>query len=264
MLPFLKWPGGKHWLIQKYSDRIPNQFEHYYEPFVGGGAIFFSLLPQNATISDINPELINLYIIMRDKPLQLREEMEKHQKRHCKDYYYQIRATAMTKDVERAGRFLYLNRTCYNGMYRENRNGQFNVPKGTKENCIYDIDSFLDYSTALKNTTILATDFSVILDAAGDKDLIFADPPYKSKNGTEFIKYNDKLFSWEDQLRLYRSLTEAKARGAKIILTNADYPEIRELYCECGFITETVYRNSMIAGKNGKRGQVGELLIISP
>ena len=145
MQPFLKWPGGKRWLAIQKENLFPDKYNHYYEPFLGSGAVFFSILPENSTISDINQELINLYTVMRDHPHQLQDVMRRHQALHNNEHYYTVRSHLPADLVERAGRMLYLNRTCFNGMYRVNRYGLFNVPIGTKTNCIYDIDKFLNY-----------------------------------------------------------------------------------------------------------------------
>lgn len=264
LTPFLKWPGGKRWLVQQNIDIFHGSFNHYYEPFIGGGAVYFSLLPEQATIADINEEVINLYKVMRDNPLDLRQYMEQHQQLHCKDYYYSIRSMDYTNCIERAARVLYMNRTCYNGIYRVNKNGKFNVPIGTKDNCIYDIDLFERYSQALKGAKIVSKDFGCTIRSATEGDLIFADPPYASMRSQEsFIKYNDRLFTWADQERLLTALVSARDRGARIILTNANYRELIEMYTECGFIVKTIERPSTIAGKSSNRGVVKELLITS-
>jgi len=265
MNSFLKWPGGKRWLTNVIKDLVPQQYSNYYEPFLGGGAVFFSLTPKKGVISDINPELINLYTAMRDYPLTLKHLMRQHQELHSHEYYYQIRSKQYIDPVEQAARFLYLNRTCYNGMYRVNRNGQFNVPIGTKTDCIYDVDLFEEYSFALKNVKISTNDFAVTIQQASSDDLIFADPPYASaqKKDTPFLKYNDRLFTWDDQTRLHNVLVAAKMRGVKVILTNANYQEIKDIYTESGFFITEVNRTSNIASKSDKRSIVSELLITS-
>lgn len=263
MTPFLKWPGGKRWLIHNIAGIMPQSYNKYIEPFLGGGAMFFLLEPNDAIISDINPDLINLYLVMRDNPLFLQECMREHHRLHDKEHYYMIRNTELTDPVEQAARFLYLNRTCYNGMYRVNRQGRFNVPIGTKHDCVYDIDLFQDYSKVLENVEIIVSDFALPIQRAGEGDLIFADPPYASSNKKDngFLKYNDKLFTWDDQIRLYNELVAAKTRGASIILTNANCGEIKELYSD--FYISEVSRTSSIASKKEKRTTVSELLITS-
>lgn len=264
MAPFLKWPGGKRWIINRLLAIIPDDYNYYYEPFLGSGSVFFAIKAHNATISDINGELIDLYTVMRDNPQALKQRMIAHNKLHNVDYYYKIRSTYPSDPIDQAARFLYLNRTCYNGMYRVNRNGQFNVPIGTKNNCVYDIDLFNDYSKALKGVGILKSDFSPVIHAASNKDLIFADPPYTiKKNAAKFIKYNDKLFTWNDQIRLHADLLRAKERGAIIIHTNINCDEIKELYTDSGFYVSEISRHSCISGKASGRNTVTELLITS-
>lgn len=262
--PFLKWPGGKQWFVKKYLKELPKEFNCYYEPFLGGGSVFFSLCPKDAVISDKNEELVNLYNVMRDHPIELRKLMEGHQKHHSKTYYYQIRETCFFNEIDKAARLLYLNRTCYNGMYRVNKQGFFNVPIGTKNNCIYDIDMFREYSERLKSATIVAGDFSSIIQMAQQNDLIFADPPYAVSEGSNgFVKYNNELFTWKDQERLHKALVDAKKRGTLIALTNANCDEIVVMYKKEGFNVRVIERSSSISGNASKRGRVKELFITS-
>lgn len=264
LAPFLKWPGGKKWLVSRLIDIIPNTYRNYYEPFIGGGAIYLRLAPPKAVISDINSELINLYIVMRDNPDQLIRELIRHQEQHDTEYYYEIRSQEPTDAIIKAGHFLYLNRACYNGMYRVNKQGKFNVPVGRKSNFIYDIDKFNNYSHALKKAVILNSDFGQIIQKAGNLDLVFADPPYTiAHNQNSFIKYNEKLFSWLDQERLLKELYSAKERGAIIISTNANYKEIYEMYADNGFYISVMERYCSIAGQPSKRSITEELLITS-
>ena len=201
---------------------------------------------------------------MRDDHKSLSKYLYIHQRKHSEDYYYQIRSQVYNDPVQAAARFLYLNRTCFNGMYRVNSQGHFNVPIGTKNNCIYDIERFADYSRLLKNAELKTCDFSIQVEKAQEGDLIFADPPYlfsKSQNG--FIKYNESLFSWEDQTRLCDCLSSARERGALIISMNADNEKIEKMYHDKGFFTKKLERNSTIAGKAEKRKRQTELLIMS-
>lgn len=264
MKPFLKWPGGKQWLANNYIDLFPNSYNTYFEPFLGGASVFFALRPQAAVLSDINDEIVNLYKVMRDNPSGLSKALITHNTKHSKEYYYEIREQITEDKILKASRTLYLNRTCFNGIYRVNKNGQFNVPIGTKTNCIYDIDLFENYSAILKNSKIYAGDFSSCIKCAKKDDLIFADPPYTSStNDGCFIKYNDKLFSWGDQLRLHKELCAAKAKGAIIVLTNKDNKEIEDLYRNSGFYITRLNRRSCISGKKETSKTVTELLITS-
>ena len=264
MTSFLKWPGGKRWFISRYRHLFPNQYNRYIEPFVGGGSVFFSILPNNAHIADINFELINMYIVMRDNSEDLVQMLLQHQERHCEEYYYEIRSNIPVHNVEQAARFLYLNRTCFNGMYRVNRNGLFNVPIGTKTNCIYDINRFTNYSQALQNVDITVSDFSPIIYEAVAGDLIFVDPPYTiAHNQNSFIKYNERLFTWADQERLLNALCHARDNHAIIFTTNANYQLIRDMYTNQGFYTTVINRYSSISGRADRRGLQEELLITS-
>lgn len=265
LAPFLKWPGGKRWLLKKYPELFSIKFNKYYEPFLGSGAIFFHLCPKESVLSDVNDELINLYIQMRDYPQLLIEQLKIHQKLHSKTYYYEIRDKVYISPIEKAGRFLYLNRTCFNGMYRENKNGKFNVPIGTKDNCVYDINNFKLYSNALKQSKLIASDFRETIKMAGSGDLLFVDPPYtmgqSQQNG--FIKYNSKLFSWTDQKDLCNEIIAARARGVIIISTNAYCDEISDMYKKEGFCVKAIEKISTISGIIEKRKKTTELLITS-
>ena len=264
MKPFLKWPGGKQWLINKYINLFPLKFNSYFEPFLGGASVFFALQPEKAILSDINEEIINLYKVMRDYPEELTKILITHNEKHSEKYYYEIRRQNSKDNISRAARTLYLNRMCFNGIYRVNQKGEFNVPIGTKTNCIYDIDSFSNYSLILKSCEILINDFSVPIQLAKTNDLLFADPPYTSsiQDGC-FIKYNDKLFSWDDQLRLHKDLCLAKAKGVHVILTNKDNQEIEDLYKNSGFFIMRMHRQSCIKAKKETTKTVSELFITS-
>lgn len=260
----MKWPGGKRWLIANYRHIFPVKFNRYYEPFLGGGSAFFSLMPKQATISDINGELINTYRVMARNPEQLREQLIQHQKYHSSTHYYAVRANVPHNAVERAARFLYLNRACFNGMYRVNRLGEFNVPIGTKQQFIDDVQQFEEYSEALHNAHIRKQDFVNTIREATVGDLIFADPPYTiAHNQNAFIKYNEKLFSWKDQKRLLNALTRARDRGAIIVATNANYLAIQQMYDDNYFYTQALHRFSSISGLAAGRGTQEELLVSS-
>ncbi|WP_261503540.1 DNA adenine methylase, partial [Burkholderia multivorans] len=158
-------------------------------------------------------------------------------------------------------RFIYLNRTCWNGLYRVNKNGQFNVPIGTKSNVLLDTDDWPTVSAALRQAKLLVSDFEPIIDQAKRNDIVFADPPYTVKhNNNGFVKYNENIFAWQDQIRLRDALLRAKKRGAHIFCTNADHISIREIY-EDHFTVTSVARGSVISGKADSRGKTSELLI---
>ena len=264
MQPFLKWPGGKRWFMKKYSNIFPLNYEKYIEPFLGSGSTFFHLLPPQSILSDSNSELITLYEVMRDAPLALGEFMLEHERKHCKDYYYLIRSKRYENKMQHAARFLYLNRTCYNGMYRVNKKGEFNVPIGTKANCARDVDVFEQYSEALKNSSILSCDFEDSIAKARRGDLLFVDPPYAvSQSQNAFVKYNNQVYAWNDQIRLLTALCAAKARDCKIVATNANNEQLKALYLDNGFYVQTLTRSCVMAANPEKRSTVGELLITS-
>lgn len=264
MDPFLKWPGGKRWLLSKYSNIFPKEYNTYFEPFLGGGSAYFYLMPKHAVISDINKDLINTYQIMGKYPLQLHDILVKHQENHNAEYYYAIRGDFPQDPIAQAARFIYLNRTCFNGMYRVNKKGLFNVPVGTKNCFVEDVHKFEEYSQILKNANIRSQDFVYTIRKAKEGDLIFADPPYTiSSNQSSFIKYNDNLFSWRDQTRLFNALVKARDRGAIIISTNAVHPQLQQMYQSLDFNTYVLNRFSSISGSVTGRGTQEELLITS-
>lgn len=262
MKPFLKWAGGKRWLSG--SEFLPRRsdFENYIEPFLGGGAVFFSIAPKSAIISDINPELINLYQCMRDFPNDMAALMQEHQAVHCSRHYYEVRADIPSAAIKRAARTLYLNRTCWNGLYRVNLKGQFNVPIGTKSKVVDPDECFIEISRRLNNAQIYCCDFVETIGKAEAGDFLFVDPPYTVRhNENGFLKYNETIFSWADQLRLHDSLKDAANRGVAIIVTNADHSSLHELYSD--FKYRKLRRSSVLAGKACKRGQTSEAMFFA-
>lgn len=265
MEPFLKWAGGKRWLLSKSENLIPdiNDINRYFEPFLGGGSMFFHLQPQVAYLSDANPDLINSYTVIRDNWEALYKILKRYHKLHSNDFYYQIRASKPRTPLTKAARFIYLNRTCWNGLYRVNRQGEFNVPIGTKTNVILSDDNFEQLSAVLNHANLEVCDFETTIDQAGAGDFIFIDPPYTVKHNLNgFIKYNEKIFSWEDQIRLKNSVANAIERGALVLITNANHKSIEELYQGTGEMF-LLNRASVIAGKSNARGIYSELAIKS-
>ncbi len=260
--PFLKWAGGKRWLVSKAAAFFPASFDKYFEPFVGGGAVFFALNPANSVLSDANKELIAAYRAVKSDWRAVLEGLQQHQQQHSRQYYYRIRNSRPSEMYERAARFIYLNRTCWNGLYRVNRAGKFNVPVGTKTSVILEDDDFESIARRLSKARLLHGDFERVIDQAQENDFVYADPPYTvnhSDNG--FIKYNDRLFRWQDQLRLHCAAVRARERGVKVIISNACHPSILELY-RTGFTTLEVERYSVISGKVCSRGLRSEYLIL--
>ncbi|WP_422394411.1 DNA adenine methylase [Pseudodesulfovibrio methanolicus] len=260
IIPFLKWAGGKRWLISQDQLKPPATYQRFIEPFLGGAAVYFQLSPETSLISDISPELIEFYRVLRDSPNDLIRAMESHQREHSKEYYYIQRSTNYDTPLERAARFLYLNRTCWNGLYRVNRNGEFNVPIGTKNKVILDTDDFFGAAAALKNSEIRCSDFENIIDEANQDDFVFVDPPYTVKhNNNNFIKYNESIFSWADQVRLYEAIARAANRGSHIVICNADHKSIHDLYSGIGEYRQ-LSRHSVLAGRADKRKKTTEAM----
>nr|WP_298120424.1 Dam family site-specific DNA-(adenine-N6)-methyltransferase [uncultured Pseudoxanthomonas sp.] len=261
-LPFLKWAGGKRWLMP-LADGLKGKLQGtYIEPFLGSGAMYFGLRPMSAILSDRNVELIDTYQALAHDWESVWHHLVKHDRLHSSDYYYEVRDRQCKTPSTRAARFIYLNRTCWNGLYRVNRAGVFNTPIGTKKRAVLETDDFEKVAELLQGAELTSGDFEDQVDRAGAGDLVFADPPYTVRhqyNG--FVKYNEQLFSWDDQVRLCEALARAKRRGAYVICTNADHHSIRELYGS-DFKLISLSRYSSIAGAGGTRGKYAEIVAI--
>lgn len=246
-----------------YRDAFPREFNRYIEPFLGSGAVFFYLQPKKALLSDINKVLIETYLAIQKDWGRVRKLLETHHCRHNQEYYYSVRRKRYRDIFERASQFIYLNRTCWNGLYRVNLRGEFNVPIGTKTSVILDTDNFEHASLILQSVRLIHSDFEPIIRMAGEGDFLFVDPPYTVKhNHNGFVKYNEKLFRWADQVRLRDALLEAAGRGAKILITNAHHESVRELYSGFG-VHEDLARASVLAASSAYRGLAKELVIRS-
>lgn len=261
VLPFLKWAGGKRWFATHFARLGLSVERSYIEPFMGSAAVFFSLKPKSAILSDTNEDLVDTYQAIKDDWKAVRRLLSAHHKNHNKNYYYLIRDRAPTNQYIKAARFIYLNRTCWNGLYRVNQQGAFNVPIGTKTNVLLKGDDFSSVADRLKNCNLLVEDFESTINRAGEGDLVFADPPYTVRHNLNgFIKYNEKLFSWDDQIRLRDALLRASHRGANIVSTNADHRSVRDLYRR-DFSVGHASRFSSISGLSKSRGEYSELVI---
>ncbi|OOG44193.1 Dam family site-specific DNA-(adenine-N6)-methyltransferase [Polaromonas sp. A23] len=259
--PFLKWAGGKRWLIAKHDELLPDNFRNYYEPFLGSGAVFFYLQPGKSVLADVNQELIDTYSAIKQDWQRVQDCLMTHHRNHSTEYFYRLRQQKPRTDHTKAARLIYLNRTCWNGLYRVNLQGTFNVPIGTKVNVISDEDRYDQTSMLLKNANLLRSDFEAVVDKAGQNDFLFVDPPYTVKhNYNGFIKYNENLFAWEDQVRLRDALVRAAARGARFLMTNASHRSVKALYRDY-FQMIVVERSSVISGSNSGRGTYEELLV---
>ncbi len=261
MKPFLKWAGGKRWLFESRQFTVPSFTGRYIEPFLGGGAVYFHTQPKHAVLSDSNFRLIELYKAIRDDLEEFETLFKSHAKAHTKEYYYKLRQKKLRKSTSRAAQFLYLNRTCWNGLYRENLRGEFNVPIGTKQKVIFENDDFLAWSLALQGTRLVHGDFESIIDESKEGDFVFADPPYTIRhNFNGFVKYNQEIFAWEDQVRLRNAFIRAVNRGVSFALTNADNDNVRKLYSGLGK-HRRLHRHSVIAAKPIHRSSSTELLV---
>jgi DNA adenine methylase len=263
MTPVLKWPGGKRWFVAKHAELLPKRFKRYIEPFLGSGAVFFRLQPERATLGDINPELIAVYRGIKKDWKGLRSLLCRHQRQHSDRYYYKVRDVQASSAVEKAARLIYLNRTCFNGIYRVNREGRFNVPRGTKDKVLLPTDDFEAVARLLTRAKLCVSDFEPLIDEAERGDLVFADPPYTVRhNNNAFVKYNENLFSWHDQMRLAAALIRAHSRGVHVVATNANHNSVRALYSNNGFTLTAVSRFSPISANSERRKQFEELVVL--
>ena len=258
--PFLKWAGGKRSLVPEIFQRLPATINLYWEPFVGGGAVFFALNSRihAARLSDVNSELALTYRVVKDNPEGLIERLSVHADRHAeKEYYYAVRRkTGSRSSVEVAARLIYLNKTGFNGLYRVNKKGEFNVPRGSYKNpAICDADVIRAASSALQKATLTFQDFEHVEPGLGD--FIYCDPPY---DGT-FTDYAMGGFSDNDQLRLRDAAVKWHRTGASVMISNADTPLIRNLYSVSPFVFHEVSAKRQINCKDDGRGAYSELLI---
>jgi DNA adenine methylase len=265
--PFLKWAGGKGRLLPELIARLPDRFEAYHEPHVGSGALFFELAARGvlakAYLSDVNPSLIETYLAIRDQVEDVISILHKHRKKHDQDYYYLVRAIdpARLSPVGRAARVIYLNKTCYNGLYRENKRGQFNVPFGRYQNpAICDAANLRAVSRVLQGVVIEQRGYTSTLDYAQPGDFVYFDPPYHPLSATSsFTAYDRHGFAADDQRGLHNVFAELARRGVFVMLSNSDTHFICDLYD--GFKIERVYASRAINSKANGRGKIAELII---
>ena len=269
IVPFLKWVGGKRQLIPEIKKMLPKGISNrpYYEPFIGGGALLFDLQPKQAVINDYNEELINVYCVIRDNPNELIEDLKKH--KNTAEYFYEIRSldrqplfNNLTK-VERASRIIYLNKTCYNGLYRVNNAGEFNSPFGKYKNpniinepVIKAVSKYLN----LNKIQISNSDYEVILRDIPANSFVYLDPPYHPVSETSnFTGYIQGGWNESEQLRLRDVCNKLNANGVKFLLSNSASDFIKEIYS--AYNIKTVQANRAVNSISSKRGQVDEFLI---
>ncbi len=269
--PFVKWVGGKRQLLRQFRDMglyPPDDFDPvtntYFEPFVGGGAVFFDLLPKKAELSDLNNELVTTYNVIKNDVDELIKSLKKH--KYEKEYYLKVRAKnpKSLSDLNVASRFIYLNRTCFNGMYRVNSKGGFNVPFGKYTNpIICDEENLIKASKALQKVTIKNQDYKKVLEKAGKGDFVYFDPPYYPVSKTaSFTSYTADTFLEKEQLELRDVFIELHKRDCFVMLSNSDTPLINELYSNIkGVKVSKVAAGRAINSNAAKRGKISEVLV---
>lgn len=260
--PFLKWTGGKQWLAFVIGDALSvHSRRHYIEPFLGGGAIFFALKPKSALLTDSNPELIVTYEAVRDDVELVISKLSKLE--NNKETYQRLRSSAPTSSVGRAVRFIYLNKTAFNGIYRVNKQGVFNVPYAyRRETTICQANKLRAASKALSGVSLRVDDFDSSLRTAERGDFVYLDPPYVTMhNNNGFLKYNTRLFSWDDQLKLATTAERLRKKGVRVMVSNAAHDSVKALYPN--FNVLELKRNSLIGGGAMYRGAVTEALLTS-
>ena len=262
--PFVKWAGGKGSLVAQIRPYVPARYGRYYEPFLGGGAMLYALAPRAASVGDLNRELITAYQCVRDRPDALLAALAAHAEQHNKAYFLTQRAASPADPLALAARFIYLNRTCFNGLYRVNKSGRFNVPPGRYEHpMICDPATIFAASHALQRVNLACQPYAATIHEAQPGDLVYADPPYVPVSHTSnFTSYTREGFTYADQVALRDALARLRARGVQVMLSNADCPAIRELYQGWRIVDITASR--AINSKASARGQkVGEILALS-
>lgn len=259
--PFLRWAGGKSWIIPFVRNLLSTiSYNNYHEPFLGGGAVFFSQdIAHKSYLSDFNSKLIDVYKFVKKDHQRVYDYLKYMQ--NTKEEYYRIRSAVFTDDYERTAQFIYLNHNSYNGLYRVNRKGVYNVPYGFHKTFNYPITRLSMTSSFLKdcNAKIVKQDFEKAIKTVKTGDFVFLDPPYTVSHGKDngFIEYNDKVFSLSDQERLAKNIEKINDVGAYFVLTNAMHPTILEIFKDVGFCIN-LERNSLIGGINARRGKIRE------
>ena len=270
--PFVKWAGGKRQLIPILSENLPQTMGTYFEPFLGGGALLFHILSERdgqiCRISDLNSDLVLTYITIRDKPDELIYSLKNHAKRYQKDsksYYYSIRESNPRSAVEKTSRLLFLNRTCFNGLYRVNSKGKFNVPLGRYTNPnIVNEENIRSVSQVLQSrkVSIKCLDFETVLDDAKKDDLVYFDPPYQPVSNTaNFTSYTHKSFTYDDLKRLAKLCLKLDSKGCKVMLSNSNSQDVVEMFAEKQWRLKKIKANRSINSNSKKRTGHFELLI---
>ena len=264
--PFLKWAGGKQRLIDQYQEYFPDfdDINRYYEPFIGSGAIFFHYQPETAVLAERNETLMEVYRAVQQDVEAVIKALRVHY--NDSDYFYEVRAQDVTQLTvsQRAARIIFLNKTCYNGLFRENSKGKFNVPFGRyKSPKICNEKRLRRASAALENVTLMAADFEDVVETAVAGDFLYFDPPYAPLSATSsFTQYDKHGFALADQIRLSETVAKLTKRGCKVMLSNSSAPIIYDLYERDYQLVEMQARRN-INSKGSQRGPVKELLILN-
>lgn len=268
--PFLQWVGGKREMISQYKPYFPKKYKKYFEPFLGGGAMFFELLPSKAFLNDNNQELFRTYKGVRDTPDDVIDALNLLKERHSKELYTEIRGLDRKynlfnefQNYEIAARMIYLNQTCFNGIYRVNKKGQFNVPIGSSLNrLISDQVVIKKVSRVLKKANIMCEDFQSSLKEVKRNDFVYFDPPYYPVSKySDFNRYTKEKFYKEDQIRLKEEIDKLTKKGIYVMLSNSDCEFIRDLYKD--YTIHTAQSGRTLNSKKDKRGKVSEVFIIN-
>ncbi len=263
--PLLRWAGGKTQLLPELLNLAPKEFNVYHEPFVGGGALFFALNPKQARLSDLNSKLINVYRCVQNNVQEVIDHLRTFQK--TSECFYEQRrlmnenTLSSPQDALGAARFIFLNKLCFNGLYRENASGGFNVPYAGNRNVTFlDEANLLECSIVLQKVELYTQGFECVADRVVPGDFVYFDPPYVPVNATSFVDYTADGFGANEQLQLRDLARALKKDGVNVMLSNSDAPLVRELYADGFELHEVQARRSI--NRNGKnRGKVGELII---
>ncbi len=262
--PVLKWAGGKSGILHDIVANFPNQFERYFEPFLGGAAVFLALEKRVPVIlNELNPEIVNMYRVVRDFPGELMVSLDVHESLYSEEYYYAVRAMKPTNFIEMAARTVFLNKTGFNGLYRQNSKGEFNVPFGKRSKCpaLYVSSNLFLVSEKLRGIEFMNGDFELALAHAREGDFVYCDPPYEPVSRTSsFNSYTHTGFSQADQTRLHKACELAVRRGATVAVSNSAASFIKTLYV--GWDVRMVKANRAINSRGDSRGAVDEVLVL--
>lgn len=258
--PLFRWVGGKQRLLPKIIPFLPSEFGTYYEPFFGGGALYFRLSPREAVLGDKNPEVTNYLQVVKESPGALVRALSRL--RNSEAAYYKVRGSVPVSPIQRAARFQYLVNLGFSGVYRVNKKGNFNVPySGESDRVFFDGNQIWRAHRCLKSATIITGEFDETVTTAVAGDLVYFDPPYTvAHDNNGFLEYNEHIFQWQDQMKLARLVKELAARGVKVVVSNANHASVRALYDEAKIYE--ICRRSTIAAGSKFRGEVKEVLIV--